>query len=373
MNCVLRLGSSAKSLAHLTMPMMLVTGCGELPAFQVGAKTDYQEQSSNPADFKNLDLLFVVDNSGSMADEQQHLANSFESFIEQFSERDLNFHIGVVSTDIRPGNTWTGAQSGSCGRPYQGIFNGGPGTLLSKYSAYKFLTPDVPNYINKFKNNVLLGTCGSGREMGIASAHAFLDPARLAPGGYNAGFVRDDAYLAVIIISDEDETRSNDDITYIKQFPTERTARVQGLKNRMLALKPETPEMLRVDAIVAPSLAQCPTVHVENGIVGVGEVYQEVALAMGGKVSNICSDFANDLVDIGTQILIQLTRFPLKQVPANSLVEVRVNGMLVPQDANNGWMLIDSAGQYFVEFRGGAIPKNGDKIGITYVPTAPTI
>lgn len=357
--------------------VLVVAACGQLPAFQVGQKTDYGVQASQSIDFTNLDLLFVVDNSGSMAEEQANLARSFDSFIGQFADRNLNFHIGIISTDTTPTSLsgwWTGTRSigGGCAPAYQGIFNGGPSTLLTKNSSYTFLTPLIPGYVDQFKSNVQLGTCGSGAESGVLSAYNFLAPANLASGGYNEGFVRPDGYLDVIFISDEDESVSSDDTRYVKQFPTQRAARVDNFKNRLLALKPEHPELLRVDAIVAPSQALCPTVYNNAGVSGVGEVYMELANDFNGKTSNICQDFSSDLVNIGTQILTFLTRFPLLQPPVGADVLVKVNGTIVPQDEVNGWVLINESGKYFVEFRGTKVPNNGDQIEITYVPTIPT-
>lgn len=355
--------------------ILALSACGELPEFQVGQKSDYGVQSSEPIDFKDLDLLFVVDNSGSMREEQDNLADSFESFISQFSDRDLNFHIGVISTDATTGVSgwWQGTTSigGGCAPAYQGIYNGGMGTLLSKYSAYKFLTPNVPDYVNKFKANVRLGTCGSGAETGILSAYNFFDQSRIGTGGYNEGFIRDDGYLAVIFVSDEDEGVSAADTRYIKQFPTSRATRVNNFKDRILSLKPDRPELIRVDAIVAPSQAECPTVYNNNGVSGVGEVYMQLANEMNGRVSNVCQDFSSQLVNIGTQILTFLTRFPLLQPPENADVEVKVNGTVIPENETNGWVLITEGDKYYVEFRGDAIPNNGDQIEISYVPTRP--
>ena len=49
-----------------------------------------------------VDLLFVIDNSGSMADEQANLIASVPGFIDGISDRlgvSTDYHVGVVSTD----------------------------------------------------------------------------------------------------------------------------------------------------------------------------------------------------------------------------------------------------------------------------------
>ncbi len=52
----------------------------------------------------DVDILFVVDNSGGMAEEQASLTANFDRFINALEEDELpNLHIGVVSTDLGAG------------------------------------------------------------------------------------------------------------------------------------------------------------------------------------------------------------------------------------------------------------------------------
>lgn len=65
---------------------------------------------------KDVDILFVIDNSGSMGEEQATLAANFEAFIGVLEEDDVeaNYRIGVTTTDN--GNPWcqgTGAEAGN--------------------------------------------------------------------------------------------------------------------------------------------------------------------------------------------------------------------------------------------------------------------
>jgi hypothetical protein len=48
-----------------------------------------------------VDILFVVDNSGSMADEQENLARNFNTFISELtSGKGNDYRIGIVTTDL---------------------------------------------------------------------------------------------------------------------------------------------------------------------------------------------------------------------------------------------------------------------------------
>jgi hypothetical protein len=82
---------------------------------------------------KDVDILFVIDNSGSMAEEQATLAQNFEAFISVLErpEVEANYRIGITTTDN--GNPWcgtTGPEGGalrltSCrSRPTEFTFNG---------------------------------------------------------------------------------------------------------------------------------------------------------------------------------------------------------------------------------------------------------
>jgi hypothetical protein len=48
-----------------------------------------------------LDMLWVVDNSGSMCQEQKILRDNFNTFIEQLESTNLDFHIGVTTTHMK--------------------------------------------------------------------------------------------------------------------------------------------------------------------------------------------------------------------------------------------------------------------------------
>ena len=53
------------------------------------------------ADPGKLDLLWVVDDSGSMCQEQKILRDNFDRFIDEIDASGVDFHIGVTTTDMR--------------------------------------------------------------------------------------------------------------------------------------------------------------------------------------------------------------------------------------------------------------------------------
>src|SRR5690606_1137340 len=155
----------------------------------------------------------------------------------------------------------------------------------------------------------------------ILSLLHFLQPGLHDRGGWNAGFLREDALLAMIVVSDEDEAISAQNESYLKTNAVLKEQRIQEFTERLQELKPDRPDLVRFDAVVAPSKRDCSTVGSTNGIVGTGDVYMEVAEMLKRKstdqrVTNICKNFAQDLAGIGSDIALQIERrFKLKYKP----------------------------------------------------------
>jgi len=59
--------------------------------------------TQNNDEYGNVDILWVVDNSGSMSNEQASLASNFNVFIDRFLDQDINFKMGIITTDGRAG------------------------------------------------------------------------------------------------------------------------------------------------------------------------------------------------------------------------------------------------------------------------------
>lgn len=130
---------------------------------------------------RKVDVLLVVDNSCSMIDEQQKLAANFDNFIAQFLDAEVDYQIGVTTTDMSD-ETQSGRLVGET----------------------KIITSDIPIDDARilFQNNVKVCAQGSGFERGLAAAEAALTT---HADGANAGFLRPDAALSVVIVSDEED------------------------------------------------------------------------------------------------------------------------------------------------------------------------
>jgi hypothetical protein len=178
---------------------------------------------------QKVDFLFVVDRSGSMADEQQNLVRSFGGFIETIRStlRAQDYHIMVVDTDpgVDPAlcrDACMAIPSGSCmNLPCSDVMSGvvgdcelvgGAGIVTNKTGmscdiagGTRYLTDGQPDLEGTFACLADVGTDGSGNEAPMAIMLRAAAPMQSAAGGCNEGFLREDAILVVTFITDEED------------------------------------------------------------------------------------------------------------------------------------------------------------------------
>ena len=176
------------------------------------------------------DILFVVDDSGSMAEEQANLATNLGAFIDALAASPVqnDFRIGVTNTSVEEFNAGTSYTAGpSSGVPYpagalisiKADRNGNAISGAIDYDAALFaqtggfggnriLDKASPTLAADFKANVRVGLDGSGKEQPFRAARLALSD-RLADA--NKGFLRDGARLAVVFLTDEDDCSDSAD------------------------------------------------------------------------------------------------------------------------------------------------------------------
>ncbi len=145
-----------------------------------------EDHTLPPMPRRPLDVLFVIDDSCSMGDDQQRLSDNFDAFFGPFRARQVDFHIGVVTTDMDATNRM--------------------GKLVpvpNSSPAATFLTNATPDLSSAFTSLVNVGSDGSSIEQGLGAASAALHDPLLS--GENAGFVRRNADLALVFFGDEDD------------------------------------------------------------------------------------------------------------------------------------------------------------------------
>lgn len=178
----------------------------------------------------STDILFVIDDSGSMSDNQTNLRDNLDAFIDALASSPVqnNFRIGVTNSSVESytlsngtiPSSYTGGPS--AGDPYPAgaivaVQPTTPGAFIYDKTQFastggwggnRFLDKGSPTLAADFKANVLVGTSGSGKEQLFRAARLALTD-RLADA--NAGFLRDGARLAIIFLSDEDDCSDSTD------------------------------------------------------------------------------------------------------------------------------------------------------------------
>ena len=229
------------------LPLVLLAGCIE-QSFVVrdGDDTFYQLEAGK------VDVLLAVDNSCSMAPYQEELASNFDEFLTFFIEGNVEYQIGVVTTSVAEAEPV--AQNGCTQADVNAIPSAG------ELVGGTWITPETPNAADAFGQAVRVGICGSGYEMGIESAYrAVTEP---LASQVNAGFIRDDAYLSIIFVSDEQDASPLPVNQYINAFE-----QVKGQRNR---------DIFNASALVVADPADCGA----NSGLG-GTRYLDVAAQMG--------------------------------------------------------------------------------------------
>jgi hypothetical protein len=272
-----------------------------------------------------IDVLFCVDNSASMADNQRILAESFGRFIQEFSAGGLDYHIGLVTSDVD-------STRSSVWRTRLPAYPGANrGRLLSRYQADRFLTNGTSQIVPKFQENVQVGTAGSSREQCLASFLYATDSSITGSGGYNEGFFRRDSLLAFVVVSDE-----NEDIQDGESIQN----RVARLRSRVEALSGPESRGARFDFIINTGISAPASAP------GPGEVqyypsrYLAASQILAGRNYDIGRNFSADLLAISQGMVRQASvEFTLSQRPADaSGLVVSVDGTVVPVGTQGGYL-----------------------------------
>jgi hypothetical protein len=159
-----------------------------------------------------MDLVFVVDDSGSMSEEQSNLASNFPMFatvLQNYVNEDgehIDFRVAITTTGK---DETTVIDLGAPFPPMTQVEHGPDGAFLKNCNvAQGWLDNNTPNLGTALACRANVGTGGASTEMPLLMAkHALSE--RVADGK-NAGFLRDDALLGVVMITDEDDSSSSE-------------------------------------------------------------------------------------------------------------------------------------------------------------------
>ena len=177
---------SFKNALVSVLAFVTITGCSESSTMLVPKGIPPEGYTEKPSGLQNfnpkVDILFVIDSSYSMDEAQDNLKLNAYKFADALAKSPiLDYHVGVLTTDMSSCRT-------NCGK-LQGV--------------PAFLHKNTPNLVSVLSSRLVVGTGGSAEEMMFSPVIEALSPA--LETRENKGFYRQDAYLAVIIITDAKE------------------------------------------------------------------------------------------------------------------------------------------------------------------------
>jgi hypothetical protein len=203
--------------AALLCAIAAFSGCASCENAPDGALERCEDTVVIPSAVRT-DILFVIDDSGSMSEEQANLRANLSSFVQALASAPIanEFQVGVTTTAISDFNGSTTYASGpSSGVPFPNgalvAIDQGGGTPTAGDFVYangafggtRILAAGSPTLVQDFQANVLVGTAGTGKEQAFLAARRALDAS--VAGGVNVGFLRPGARLAIVFVSDEDD------------------------------------------------------------------------------------------------------------------------------------------------------------------------
>jgi hypothetical protein len=359
---------------------------------------DFKTISADRTKSRQVDLIFVINNSPSMADNQARIADNLRRFRSLFDEKQLDYRIGVLTTDFvnRPAGSRAGDKYFKEVRTKE--IDAAGNVVLDRKNRPKeikkrvasngalvtlpvlpqpWVTPQTPDGV--FAELVKVGTNGDSNRTAFTSVYNFV-------AGYQAkdhAFLRPDATTIVVYFMDEEETRMAVWKEAAKNAtPGEREAewledgKLPDLLAQYNARNPQKRQtldgyinywVLRPFIIVKGNKRGKIEMHAVVSPTNVS--HRRAAELTGGTVLNIESDFSAPLAALGDRIA-DTVAVALDPVgPGATLykrsIRVLVDGQEVKPDPVNGWVYDELT--HSIRFQGAAKQQAfAAKIEITY-------
>lgn len=257
------------------------------------------------------DIIFYVDQSLSMENDQVELSDNLSRFIEGLSPYTPDWQIAVVTND--DGCTETGS-----------------------------MTPLTPGYMDLFRNAAMNGEFGDNTERGLEIAYQAA--AHSQAGECNEGLLREGALAHFIMVSDEADQSPRG-----WQFTVDEVTATKGDES-----------LVKFSAVAGPLPSGCTeeddgeTVH--EAAAGTG--YYEAVQNTGGVFLSLCSDWAENVAILASSFTAP-TSYALSNRPDPFTIAVEVNDIVV-----RDWTY--SSANNSVVFNELARPVEGDRIDIAY-------
>jgi hypothetical protein len=264
-----------------------------------------------------------------MGQEQTALSQNFNAFINFANAQQIDYQIAVTTTDVDGGED---------------------GRFVPVSGGTRIVTPlTQPSPDAVFSANANVGTSGSASEAGLEAAYLALSNPLI--NAHNAGFLRSDAVLSLIFVSDEEDQSQNSVDFYVSFFLS-----IKGFRNTNL---------FTASSIVgdAPNGCSGPGGSADEGL-----RYIAAANRTGGIFQSICtSDWSQALEDLSTTAFGFKSRFFLSNQPVIPTIKVFIDGVEIPAAGAGGTVnWIYDFGTNSINFSPVATPEPGGEIRVEY-------
>lgn len=270
-------------------------------SWEVTSTTKAVTQRFSMNDYRKVDVLMIIDNSGSMEYEQQSMASRTSNLLSVLSG--LDWQIGITTTDPRNVTLGDGRLIQLKNTQNQYILNSSMNAAEAQ---------------QKLSQTLQRSEIGSGSEQPIYATYRAIERSLDAANNpYHRQLIRDNAHFAAVVISDEDESDNrakNDAHNLLSLIQTS----FGGQKNFSFH-----------SIITKPGDTACRNSH---GAV-YGDRLNALSLLTGGVVGSVCeADYTPQVVGIANGIRNLLKTMTLSCEPLSGYpVTVTLDGVAYPQ------------------------------------------
>ena len=366
----------------------LLAGCGNKGStFDILPSSQSFKQSTGIINPK-MDILWVIDNSGSMLPEQSQMTANYQSFIQAFSSQSnqYDFQMAVTTTDAYLSEA--NFQNNSNLAKFRDGMTADALCPQCAQSGVYMILPSTTNLDTVYVDNATEGEEGSGDERAFSSMRDALN------SPLNSGFLRSGAFTSIIILSDEDDFSGANRPEYSWMYPSgipdhDYTASTLDSVSSYVSYLDQITGSTSTDrnynvSAIAVQNTTCQDQRLAagsvNSIIGqrydqmVDDVNQGLPTFAQGLKGDICGNYGTQLASIADGILSLATAFKLDRIPDPSTIVVTVNGNNVPNEAtnpaNNGGFTYDSTTNSIVFVGSAWIPPAGASINVAFAPAA---
>lgn len=299
-------------------------------------------QSVDIKDDRKVDILFVIDNSGSMGYEQKSMANRVGRMLSVLNG--LDWQIAVTTTDPTAETSRNPTLPSTAPRSNNSV-DLTDGRLIPIYGSNGQYILDTTTSIDtaQYRLGMTLQRpeIGSGLEQGIYATYRFIERSQSTNPAYK-NFFRDGANFAVVIISDEDESANG-----TKNDP-------QNLINLVSSTFKQQKVFTWHSIITKPNDSQCRSTYGAT----YGERLARLSNLTGGLIGSVCeTDYAKQVEGIADGIKsmnksLGLTCEPLTQFP----ITIEKDGVVfaetyTKEGLNLKFKNVLAPGKYTIQYR----------------------